>query len=155
MNTKHLLLAAFAVGTLASCDKDDDLENVVEEVEETVLTDEELIQAHTWVLVAVQEEGEARVDADEDDCAADDTMEFQSDGTIVIDYNDDSSCDGEADEPVLTGTYVFDAETGALTYTYTSGDLEITTETEVISVSSTELQLGTDGDVEFYEPVGR
>ena len=106
MNFKYLLLLFVAGLTFAACGDDDD---------EDARTPEELLVG-SWITSQITDldTGELRA-VTSDDCEVDDVIEFQADGTYISDFNDDTTCDGDADETPTTGTYTVADNTVVIT----------------------------------------
>lgn len=188
MKYNYLLLAALATATLAACNKDDDLEDLVEKTEQLETDGEgdegdegdegegdggegdggdgegddpedeqdgppsiDLLTGTTWLYAGEVEDGEIELD----DCEADDTLDFEGDGSFLRAYN--RGCDDEGDGAADIGTYVYGPAAGTIHLTYDVEGATVDVAYPVLRLDSFELHLGItddddgdDDDIEGY-----
>ena len=161
MNTTKLLPLALVALTLAACNKDDDMEEFVEETEQLEIDDDEeegtdpdgeeteeepvppsldLLLDASWEYAGEVYAGEVELDA----CEEDDTLDFESDGTFLRAYN--RGCSDEGDGVANLGTYVYQPDAARLSLTFTEDGEEETETYRVLRLDSLELHLGEAGE---------
>ncbi len=101
MILRNLIFCGLAGLAFTACNKDD-------EGEMELIPADQLV-ANEWVYVGFSENGVVS-EVSDDDCDKDDTIKFASDNSAVYDFNDDTLCDGEADEAPQKGSYVLVGE---------------------------------------------